>query len=112
MSNKTPGAGRTDGEAVAEVLMDAKRQVKIFIEENGPWGLDNEINQWLDTKPGIEILEFFPVSVATAVALSMAKAATDVAVTMGNSAAPGSPMVDRDNKEKTVAAVGIYYLER
>lgn len=112
MSNKTPGAERTDEEAVAEVVMDAKRQVKIFIDESGPWSLDAEINQWLDQKPGIEILEFFPVSVATAVALSMAKAADEVAVSMGSNAVSNSPMLDRDQKEKTVAAVGIYYLER
>ena len=109
MTLATPGAERSDEEAVAEEVMGARRQVKIFIDENGPWSLDTSINQWLASKPGIEILEFFPVSVSTSVSTVAALAATTVNMSTANAG-----MTERyaDEKKTTVAAVGIYYTER
>lgn len=109
MSLKTPGAERSDEEAVAEVMMGSRRLVKIFENYNNSLDLDTQVNTWLDQNPGIEILEFFPVSISVSLGLAMAKAATQV-----NMSTSSAGMVENDSQEKesTVSAVGIYYTER
>lgn len=113
MSLATPGAERTDEEAVAEAAMDARRRVKIFENDSGGWGLEKLVNDWLEANPGVEILEFFPVSISTSVAIAVAQAAKEVEITTRNDTyAAASPAVEERTKEATVSAVGIYYLER
>jgi hypothetical protein len=109
MSLRPPGAERSDEEAVAEELMGASRRVKIFENDDGGWALETQVNTWLEQNPGVEILEFFPVSISVSVALAMAKAATQVNMSTSSS---GMTESDKEEKERTVAAVGIYYTER
>lgn len=111
MSLRTPGAERSEEEAVAEELMGARRRVKIFENENGGFSLETQVNLWLDENPGVEILEFFPVSISTSVAIAIAKSTNEVKL-MGGNDYPSPGNVEERNKEITVAAVGIYYMER
>jgi len=114
MTLKTPGAERSDEEAVAEVMMGTRRRVKIFENENGGWGLETQVNQWLDANPAVEILEFFPVSISTSVAIAAVKTTNEIQITTrnDNGYAPTPPMMEERTKESSVAAVGIYYTER
>lgn len=111
MSLKTRGAERSDEEAVAEEVMGARRRVKIFENYDKGWDLESQVNAWLEQNPNVEILEFFPVSIATSVALAIVKAANEVKL-MGGGDYPSSGNLEERTKESTVAAVGIYYTER
>ena len=113
MSLATPGAERSDEEAVAEELMGARRRVKIFENYDASNNLEAQVNAWLDQNPGVEILEFFPVSISTSVAVAIAKAAGEVQIsTRSDSYGAASPTMDERSKESMASAVGIYYTER
>jgi hypothetical protein len=87
---------------------------EIFENENGSWQLETQVNQWLDANPAIEILEFFPVSISTSVAVAAVKTTNEIQITTrnDNGYSPTPPSLEERTKESSVAAVGIYYTER
>ena len=100
-------------EQVARDLMERPRAaVKIFWGKD-PGAVEENMNEWLAGNPGVEIRQFFPVSVATSVSIakSIAMAPDEVQMNQcghSNTSVPNSQTVEAE-KSDSVAAVGVYY---
>ena len=111
-----PGAPPIVGgeELVARDLMERSRPgVKIFSGKT-PDDVEMAMNAWLGVHPGVEIRQFFPVSVATAVAVAKSVAIAPKELQMNqcnHSYGSDQPHELRasDEKADSMAAVGIYY---
>ncbi len=100
---------RSDEERISDVLSNSVCRVKVF-EATHPDTVETQINAWLETRPEVEIIQFFPVGVSMAMAKAKAMAPKEIRFsTQDNNV--NYPEIERetDSEKDQVAAVGIYY---
>jgi hypothetical protein len=122
--------GLTTKEVKASLrMMGAKYRVKIF-EGIDPFSVEREMNKWLEgIGTAIDIIEFFPVGVAKAVAMGLSSSPEIASPLRVEITTPGSSGAQycstcsttisdtlstdqrQQERESSVAAVGVLYIE-